>query len=123
MMKSLRLLAALTLLLVTFGIAGVTNAIAALNTIVVTNTTSYTMTEFYTSPSDASAWDTTNNLLTGLSILPGQTTTINILNGIGNGNGNGRCNYDLMAVLYGAAQFAYQYQVDVCNGATWTITP
>jgi hypothetical protein len=120
MMKSLRLLAALALL-VPFGIAGVTSAIAGLNSVVVTNTTSYTMTEFYTSPSDASAWDTTNNLITGISILPGQTTTINILNGIG--NGNGRCNYDLMAVLYGAAQFAYKYQVDVCNGASWTITP
>jgi hypothetical protein len=121
MMKSLRFIAALGLL-VPFGIAGVTSAIAGNASVVVTNTTSYTMSEFYTSPSDASAWDTTNNLITGQTILPGQTTTINISNVNGNGDGDSTCNYDLMAVLYGAAQFAYKYQVDVCNEASWTIT-
>jgi hypothetical protein len=123
-MKLLRLLMALLVLL---SAAGVKSAIAGgVQIITVTNNTTYTMSEFYASPSDSSAWDTTNNLLAGLTILPGQTSTISVLAGNGNGNGAGsgdECDYDLMAVLYGAAQFAYRYQVDACSGATWTISP
>jgi hypothetical protein len=121
MMKSLRLIAALALL-GPFGITGVPSAIADITNIVVKNTTSYTMSEFYMSPSSASAWDTTNNLITLLPILPGQTGLINI-SALVSGLDGSACKYDLMGVLYGAAQFAYKYQVDVCDGATWTITP
>jgi hypothetical protein len=120
MMKSSRLLMALTLF-VSCGMAGVTSALAGTSSIVVTNTTSYTMNEFYVSSSAASAWDTTNNLITGSPIAPGQTATISV--NTDNGNGDDSCNYDLMGVLFGAAQFAYKYQVNVCDSASWTITP
>ncbi|MBF6561217.1 MAG: hypothetical protein IVW56_13080 [Candidatus Binataceae bacterium] len=98
--------------------AGVRGAIASTKSVVVTNTTSYTMSEFYASVTGASTWDTTNNLIAGQTISPGQTITISIPDVSGAG-----CNYDLMAVLYGAAQFAYQYQVDACDAGSWTIKP
>jgi hypothetical protein len=121
MMKSLRFIAALALL-GPFGITGVPGAMAGISIVVVRNTTSYTMSEFYLSPSTAAGWDTTNNLLLALPILPGQTGLIDISALVSGLDGNA-CKYDLMGVLYGAAQFAYKYQVDVCDGATWTITP
>lgn len=117
-MRSLRLLSALLLL---FSMAGVTSAIAGANVVVVTNSTSYTMSEFYVSPSDASTWDTTNNLITGTTILPGQTSTIDVTNVLKANPGD--CNYDLMGVLYGATQFAYKYRVDACEGDSWNIVP
>jgi len=120
MMKSLRFIAALALL-GPFGITGVPGAMAGISIVVVRNTTSYTMSEFYLSPSTAAGWDT-NNLLLALPILPGQTGLIDISALVSGLDGNA-CKYDLMGVLYGAAQFAYKYQVDVCDGATWTITP
>jgi len=120
-MKSLRLIAALALLGLC-GITGVPGAMAGISIVVVRNTTSYTMSEFYLSPSTAAGWDTTNNLIVGLPILPGQTGLIDI-SALVSGLDDSACNYDLMGVLYGAAQFAYKYQVNVCNGASWTITP
>jgi hypothetical protein len=117
-MKSIRNIAAMIAL---FGIAGVTNALAA-NTIVVTNNTSYTMTQFYASPSSASSWDTTNNLYAGQSLAPGQTATITVSSSNGDGGEGDGCTYDLMAVLYGATQAAYTYSVNACNGGTWSIS-
>ena len=32
-------------------------------------------------------------------------------------DGEHECHYDLMAVLYGAAEHAYQYSIDACDGA------
>jgi hypothetical protein len=84
-------------------------------TVTVTNNTTYTMSEFYASSSDSSSWDTSNNLLTGQTVGPGQTTTITIA------DTQSTCNYDLMAVLYGATQHAYQYHVDACDGGTWNV--
>ena len=97
------------------GSASATN----LKLVVVTNNTQYTMTQLFASPSSSSAdWDTTQNLYLG-SLLPGQVASINV------DDGQGDCTYDLMAVLYGAAQPAYQYSVNACNngltGASWTI--
>ncbi len=92
------------------------NAIAASNvTVQVTNGTQYTMTQFYASASDATGWDMTNNLIAGQSLAPGQSMTINV------GSADD-CTFDLMAVLYGAAQYAYKYTVNPCNGGSWTIT-
>ena len=83
--------------------------------VVVINNTNYTMTEFYASPSVNSSWDTSNNLLAGQALAPGQTTTIAISDGIDH------CHYDLMAVLYGQAEYAYDYEVDACEGDTWNV--
>jgi hypothetical protein len=84
--------------------------------IVVVNNTPYTVNELYASGSDSSSWDTTNNLLAGQTVAPGQQTTVNIA------DTSSECDYDLMGVLYGAAQHAYQYQVNACSGGTWTIS-
>jgi hypothetical protein len=116
-MKSTRNIA---VLIVLFSIAGVTAALADNpRSVVVTNNTSYTMTQFYASSSDSSSWDTTNNLFAGQSLGPGQQTTI-IING--SGDGDDECNYDLMAVLYGTTQAAYSYSVNACSGGNWSIT-
>jgi hypothetical protein len=84
-------------------------------TIIVTNNTSFTMTEFYASPSVDSSWENTVNLLAGQAIAPGQTTTITIADGIYH------CHYDLMGVLYGSAEHAYQYSMNACRGESWTV--
>ncbi len=84
--------------------------------VTVSNNTTYTMSEFYASSSDSSSWDTSNNLLAGKSVAPGQATTIVIADGLN------ICNYDLMAVLYGATQHAYQYHVNACDSGSWTIS-
>jgi hypothetical protein len=99
--------------------SGVPSAVADnAKNVTVTNNTTYTMSEFYASSSENAAWDTSNNLLAGQTIGPGQATTIIIADGLD------ECTYDLMAVLYGAAEHAYQYQVNTCNGdsAHWTIS-
>jgi hypothetical protein len=123
-MKSMCEIAALIVLL---SITSVTTAFAD-NSVTVTNSTSYTLTQLYASPSSASSWDTTSNLLAGgLTVLPGAQLTISIGSG-GNGNGNGggedgdSCNYDLMGILYGAKQYAYSYSVNTCSGGNWTIS-
>ena len=85
-------------------------------TVTVVNHTQYTVNELYASDSDNSSWDTNNNLLAGNAIGAGQQTTVTIP------DGSGQCHYDLMGILYGAAQYAYQYQVDACDAATWTIS-
>lgn len=121
-MKSIRNIAAMIVL---FSITGVTTSIAGTKSVVVTNNTSYTMTEFYASSSDSATWtiNPINNLLVGLSglvntLLPGAHTTINI---IGSGGGDDGCDYDLMAVLQGATQAAYTYSVNTCDGGSWSI--
>ena len=115
-MKSIRKIA---VLIVLFSIVGVTAALADdPKSVVVTNNTSYTMTQFYASSSDSSSWDTTNNLFAGQSLGPGQQTTITI----NDSGGDDECNYDLMAVLYGTTQAAYTYSVNTCGGGSWSIT-
>jgi hypothetical protein len=32
------------------------------------------------------------------------------------------CHYDVMGVLYGVAQYAYQYEIDACDGGRWNIS-
>jgi hypothetical protein len=114
-MKSLRYLSASLALC---GLIGGASAFAdGGRSVVVVNQTSYTLVSFYASSSDAAGWDTTNNLLTG-NVAAGGQTTIPIS---GNG-GEDNCQYDLMGILDGASQAAYQYQVNACNGDTWTIT-
>jgi len=113
-MKSPRYLWALLVLFSTTGVT--TSALASgTKTVVVTNNTSYTVNAFYASPSDTAGWDTSNNLLAGQTVAPGQAATITIADGLG------ECTYDLMAILYGIAQYAYQYQVDACGGGIWNI--
>ena len=110
-MKLLRFVPVLLLAVgLTFTSARATNNV----TVQVTNSTQYTMTEFYASESDASGWNN-NNLIAGQSLAPGQSTTITL------GQVDG-CTYDLMAVLFGASQYAYQYSVNPCQGQGWTIT-
>ncbi len=113
-MKPFRLICA-TLIL--FSLTLVPGAFASQGSVVITNGTNYTMTEIYASPSDASSWNTSSNLFAGQSLAPGQQVTINI------DTSDGTCTYDLMAVLYGVAQYAYTYQVDVCHGnGQWSIS-
>lgn len=112
-MKSLRYLSFLLVLFMTTAPSAVADNA---KTVTVTNKTSYTMNECYASDSDNSTWDTSNNLLAGQTIAPGQVTTITIADGLAT------CNYDLMAVLYGATQHAYQYRVDTCDSGSWTIS-
>ncbi len=125
----MRFLRCLITLLALFSLIGATSALADSsggNTVVFTNNTSYTVDEFYSSNSDAASWNTasSNNLLAGQSVQPGQSVTINIpVSGGYDGDGGGGCSYDLMAVAYGSAQFAYQYGVNVCGGGSWTLTP
>lgn len=113
-MKSLRYL---SVVLVLFMTTIVSSAVAnQAKTVTVTNNTTYTMSEFYASSSDSSSWDTSNNLLAGQTVAPGQATTITIADGLS------ACNYDLMAVLYGATQHAYQYRINACDDGRWTIS-
>jgi hypothetical protein len=84
--------------------------------IVVTNSTPYTLTAFYASWYNDSGWDTTNNLLAGNTVQPGQTTTVYI------NDGTHHCHYDLMGILEGVTQYAYQYMVDSCDYGNWNIT-
>jgi hypothetical protein len=96
--------------------AGTARADPPGKTVTVVNNTQYTVNELYASESDDSSWDTSNNLLAGNAIGAGQQTTVTIP------DASGQCQYDLMGILYGAAQYAYQYQVDACDAATWTIS-
>jgi len=116
-MKSLKYLSGLVVL---FSLASVPSAVAGSNTVAVTNDTPYTMTEFYASPSSSAAWDMTLNLLAGQTVAPGQTTTITVASS--GGDGGDSCKYDLMAVMYGDAEHGYQYRVDVCEGASWSVS-
>ena len=115
-MKSVRYLSALFALAGVIGAAGA--ALADPKTVVLTNNTSYALNSLYASPSDDSSWNMANNLLNpGQTISPGQTASVTF------DDDTGHCHYDLMAILYGAAQFAYQYEVDVCEGGYWYISP
>jgi hypothetical protein len=112
-MKSLRNLAAFLAL---FSLTGLSPAFAGTKSVVLVNSTSYTIYAFYASSSDASAWDTTDNLLGTQSIAPGAQVTVNIP------DTSSECSYDLMAILYGTEQYAYDYSVNACDSnATWTI--
>ena len=117
-MKSIWSLTAPVLVFVAIGVG---SAFADnLKTVQITNNTSFTLTEVFASPSSSSAdWDTTNNLFSG-TLIQGATGLVNVDDGLGD------CTYDLMAVLNGAQQPAYQYQVNACNngdgGASWTIS-
>jgi hypothetical protein len=115
-MKSIRSIAAMIVL---FSVTCVSSTIADNSkSVVVTNNTTYTMTEFYASTSDSSSWDTTTNLFAGQSLAPGQQATINIA---GSGDDE-ECTYDLMAILNGATQAAYAYSINTCGGGTWSIS-
>jgi hypothetical protein len=114
-MKRLRYLCASVALCSLIG-ASSTFAIADSNNVTVVNSTPYTLTAFYASSSDAAGWDMTNNLIAGQSVGPGGQTVIPI------DRGNG-CQVDLMGILDGASQAAYDYQVNACDNGNWTITP
>ena len=112
-MKPIRYFLAPLVLFSTIGVASANQG----KSVVVTNSTSHTVNELYASASDSTAWDTSNNILAGQMVGPGQQITVNIP------DASDTCVYDLMAVLYGAAQHAYQYQVNACEGDSWTINP
>jgi hypothetical protein len=116
-MKSQRYLTGLVVLCGMIGVAATALADGA-KLIVVTNNTSYTLTAMYASPSASSSdWDTSANLLAaGQTIAPGQTTAVTIADGVDH------CHYDVMGILYGVAQSAYQYRIDACEGGTWNIS-
>jgi hypothetical protein len=103
-------------LLFVLGMTSVASAASAGKTVTIVNTTQYTLNDLYASSSDdTSSWDTTNNLLAA-TLAPGQQVTVPIADGLD------QCSYDLMGVLYGAAQASYRYSVNACSGDTWTIT-
>lgn len=113
-MKSVRFLPPVIVLV---ALAYVPTAMA--KNLTVTNSTTYTMTELYASSTyHSNDWSSSSNLLTGQSIGPGQSATITI------SDGTSYCHYDFMGVLYGAAQAAYDYTVDTCDGgsAQWNIS-
>ena len=116
-MKPLKFLPPMVMLVT---LAAVTAAMASQRkNVTVTNNTSYTMTELYASSSyHSSDWSQSSNLLIGQSIGPGQSLTVPI------SDGTNYCHYDFMGVLYGAAQYSYQYVIDTCDGGStqWTIT-
>src|SRR5208282_2201127 len=98
-MKSLRYL---SILVVLVGVTSATNAIAYhVKTVVVINSTSYAIYELYASPSDNSTWDTSNNLVAGQPIAPGQQAAVTIPSGEYSRDPGYRCQSALMAVLYG----------------------
>jgi hypothetical protein len=103
------------------GMIGASGAYAAaVKSVVVVNQTSFTLKEFYASPSDSTLdWVTGSgtNLLNGATIGTGGQTVIVIA------DGTDECVYDLMGVLDGQDNHSYQYQVNACNGDSWTITP
>ncbi len=103
------------------GMTGVAAASGGGRTVVIVNSTPYTLNEVYASSSDASGWDGATNLIAGQSIPSGGQLTLNVSSV--SGGGEDGCFYDMMGVLYGAAQYAYGYQVNACTGNTWTISP
>lgn len=105
-------------LFILLGLARVASA-GTLSAVVV-NSTPYTIYQIYASSSDSSGWDMTNNLISGQSIPAGGQVTVNI--GSTNSNSGDACDYDLMGVLYGTSQYAYEYTFNACNNGTWTIT-
>jgi len=115
-MKSLKYLPIMLALLAT---VGAPSAVAdQTKQVQVTNNTSYNLYEFYASPTANSEWDTSNNLLAGQPLAPGQSTNVTIA------DGTDHCHYDLMGVLYGSAEYAYTYDVETCDGdsAQWNIS-
>jgi len=117
-MKPLRILTASFALC---GLIGGTSAFAAGggNSVTVVNSTSYTLVSLYGSSSDAPGWDQTLNMIPGHTVAPGGSITVPL--GFSGGD-EGDCHYDLMGVLDGASQAAYQYEVNGCSGDTWTIS-
>lgn len=115
-MRSLRFPVTLLILFILTAVAS--NTLADTRVVTVTNNTPYTLTGFYASWSNGTdtGWDTSNNLLGGNTVAPGQTTTINV------SDGTPHCHYDLMGILFGITQYAYQYDVDTCGGGIWNIT-
>jgi hypothetical protein len=117
-MKKLSSLPLLLLLLATSSGPGALAGQA--KTVTVINNTSYAMNEFYASSSGAADWNLDHNLLAGQTLASGQSITFTLATG--GGGDSGSCDYDLMAVLYGAAEHAYAYQVNACSNGTWTIS-
>jgi len=120
-MKSMCEIAALFVVL---SIASVTTAFAGTTkSVTVTNNTTYTLNQLFASSSDASDWSGATNLLTsGQTIAPGQQATFTI--STSGGSDDDSCQYDLMAVLYGATQYAYTYSLNTCDGdgSNWNIS-
>jgi hypothetical protein len=106
------------LFLFLLGMIGKASA-GGLNAVVVNNT-SYTIYAIYASSSDAATWDMSTNLVSGQPIAPGQQVVLNV--GTSSSSSTDPCDFDLAAELDGSSQFAYQYSLNACNGATWTIT-
>lgn len=115
-MKSLHFLVAFLALFIV--IAFGSNTLADTRLVVVTNNTPYTLTALYASWSYGTdvGWDTSINLLAGNTLAPGLTTTVNV------SDGTSHCHYDMMGILYGVTQYAYQYDVNSCGGGIWNIT-
>ncbi len=106
------------------GLLAASGALAAgVKSIVVVNSTSYTLDSLFVSPSSAQAdWviSVNTNLLSlvpGLqSVAPGGQVNVPIA------DDTTECLYDVMAILDGDNNYGYQYQVNACNGDTWTIS-
>ena len=115
-MKSLRYPVAFLVFFSLIAVAG--NTLADTRVVLITNNTPYTLTGFYASWSYGTdvGWDTTNNLLGANTLAPGLTLSVSV------SDGTSHCHYDLMGILFGVTQYAYQYGVNTCGGGIWNIT-
>lgn len=76
------------------------------------NSTSTTVTEFYTSPVDVESWE--NDLLATTDLLPGESATVNI------GDGRTQCDYDVLFVFEDGEQLTDT--VNICDLASYELT-
>jgi hypothetical protein len=78
---------------------------------VLTNSTSATLIEFYTSPVDADSWE--NDLLADFDLEPGEFASILI------GDGRTQCEYDLLFVFEDESE--YTDTVDICELSSYEL--
>jgi hypothetical protein len=78
---------------------------------VLTNSTSATVLEFYTSPVDVSSWE--NDLLAQTDLMPGESVSVLI------GDGREQCEYDVMFVFEDGSEFTDT--VDICQLSSYEL--
>ena len=79
----------------------------------IVNSSSATLTEFYTSPATDPTWS--DNMVTaGQALAPGESATVTLA------DGSEECTYDLRAVFDDGSELVDA--VNVCEVATYTVT-
>ncbi len=79
------------------------------------NSSAFTITEFYASPSEIDHWE--ENILAGADVYPYESMNINI------NDGRDVCYYDVMTV-FSDGEYIEEYDVDLCDldGGYYEIT-